>query len=38
MGCLKIPYQEKKYESCLRIAYSSVQETEKKRSKYYPIG
>jgi len=38
MGCLKIPYQEKKYESCLRVAYSSVQETEKKRSKYYPFG
>ncbi|MFN7015162.1 MAG: RHS repeat domain-containing protein, partial [Bacteroidia bacterium] len=38
MGCLKIPYKEKKYESCLRIAYSSVQETEKKRSKYYPFG
>lgn len=38
MGCLKIPYQEKKYESCLRIAYSSVQESEKKRSKYYPFG
>ena len=38
MGCLKIPYQEKKYESCLRVAYSGVQENEKKRSKYYPFG
>ena len=38
MGCLKIPYQEKKYESCLRVAYSSVWESSEKRSKYYPFG
>jgi RHS repeat-associated protein len=38
MGCLKIPYQEKKHENSLRVAYRNFAESPEKRSKYYPFG
>jgi RHS repeat-associated protein len=38
MGCFKIPYQEKKYESCLRVAHKNFENSPGKRSKYYPFG
>ncbi|MCB0710456.1 MAG: hypothetical protein KDC15_13825, partial [Chitinophagaceae bacterium] len=38
MGCLKLSYQEKKYEPCLKVAYKNFVNSKKKRSKYYPFG
>ena len=38
MGCLKIPYPEKKAKNPLRVAYRNFAESPEKRSKYYPGG
>jgi len=38
MGCLKIPYPEKNYEPCLRVAHKNFVNSSEKRSNYYPFG
>lgn len=38
MGCLKLSYQEKNYEPCLKVAYKNFENSPEKRSKYYPFG
>ncbi len=38
MGCLKLSYHEKNYESCLKVAYKNFENDPEKRSKYYPGG
>ncbi len=38
MGCLKLSYQEKNYEPCLKVAYRNFANSPEKRSKYYPGG
>ncbi len=38
MGCLKLSYQEKNYEPCLKVAYRNFANSPEKRSKYYPFG
>lgn len=38
MSCLKLSYQEKNYEPCLKVAYKNFENSPEKRSKYYPFG